>query len=173
MSLNQSVMNSYENSVSGNDTMQIISFSIGSDDYALGIEKVLEVIRIEEIQKLPKAPDFLKGIINLRGEVIPVVDLRQRLEEKQIEEKKLKRTIVVKVEDKKVGMIVDKVSKVIRISQKDVKQSVNFSTMIDNNYVQGVVTLDGKMIIIIDIEKVFSQQEIKQFDELSQNIEEF
>ncbi len=162
-----------EHNKSNEDTIQIISFSVAEENYGLGIENVLEVIRVSEIQKLPKSPLFLKGIINLRGEVIPIVDLRKRFGLEENIDNKIKRTIVVKVDGKKVGMIVDKVSKVIRIAESKVKQADNFSSLIDNNYVTGIVMHNGKMIILVDIAKVFSEEEIKEFRQLHQQFPEY
>lgn len=144
------------------ELMQLISFKVLDEEYGVDILDIIEVIRLPEIKKLPKSPEYLKGIINLRGEVIPIVDLRIRFGiDIESEDYINKRTIIVKIRNKKIGLIVDSVSKVIRISKSEIKEAVNFNSLVDSSYISGVVMFDDRMIILIDIEAMFSESELE------------
>lgn len=151
-----------------NDLLQLISFKIEDEEYGVNILDVIEVIRLPQVKKLPKSPDFLKGIINLRGEVIPIVDLRQRFGLGEIENDDKKRTIIVKVEERKVGMIVDSVSKVIRVNAEEIKDPVNFNSLINSNYITGIVMLDERLIILLDIMSIFTREEIRNLSKVQE-----
>jgi len=97
---------------------QLISFSMGNEDYGVDIQTVKEVIRFKAITRLPKAPDFVKGVINLRGDIIPIIDLRERFGMEQKEYTDMTRVIVVEVDGRSIGTVVDSVSHVIRIARR-------------------------------------------------------
>jgi purine-binding chemotaxis protein CheW len=103
------------------DQDQLISFVVGGEDYGIDIQRVKEVIRIREITKLPKCPVFVKGVINLRGDVIPIIDLREKFGLPHEEYTDMTRVIVVEVDEKSIGMVVDSVSHVIRLSEDEIE----------------------------------------------------
>lgn len=144
------------------ELLQLISFSIEKEEYGIRVLDVIEVIRLPKVQKLPKSPEFLKGIISLRGEVIPIVDLRQRFGISEKMDDKFKRTIIIKVKDRKIGMIVDNVSKVIRVSESEIKEAPTFTSLIGSDYIKGIVMLNERMIILLDIQAIFSEDEMRQ-----------
>ena len=133
------------------ELLQLISFSIDKEEYAVSVLDVIEVIRLPKTKKLPKAPPFLKGIISLRGEVIPIVDLRQKFGLPERLADGFKRTIIVSIEGKKVGMIVDSVSKVIRVGSDEIKDAPSFSSYISNEYIKGIIMQKERMIILLDL----------------------
>lgn len=143
-----------------NELLQLITFNIDKEEYGVGVLEVIEVIRLPKIQKLPKSPDFMKGIISLRGEVIPIVDLRMKFGLYANESDTYKRTIIVSINNKKVGLIVDKVSKVIRVPSTEIKDAPNFSSYVSNEYIKGIIMMQGRMIILLDLKFIFSDEEM-------------
>ena len=140
------------------DLKQIISFKIGNEEYGLEILKVKEVIRIKEITKLPKAPDFVKGVINLRGDVIPIIDLRVKFGLIQERYSSATRVIVVEVDGKSMGIVVDSVSHVIRIDDDQIENSPLLGG-ISKEYIRGVVKLDDRLIVLLNIDKILTTEE--------------
>lgn len=146
--------------------LQLISFTIGDEEYGVEVLEVIEVVRLPKIQRLPKCEDYLKGIINLRGEVIPIVDLRMRFGLSEKNDDNIKRTIIVKVNERKIGMIVDSVSKVIRVTSENIREATNFSSLISNDYISGIVMKEDKMLILIDLKSIFTENDMEQFEEI-------
>ncbi len=140
--------------------LQLITFSVDKEEYGIGVLEVEEVIRLPEVQKLPKSPPWLKGIISLRGEVIPIVDLRIKFGLPENQTDNYKRCINVSINEKKVGMIVDKVSKVIRVPRDEIKEAPNFSSYVSHEYIRGIITMKERMIILLDVGFIFSDEEM-------------
>ncbi|MEW6555492.1 MAG: chemotaxis protein CheW [Actinomycetota bacterium] len=142
------------------DELQLVVFSLGREEFAVEVTQVREIMRMEEITRMPKSPHFVEGIINLRGQIIAVVELSKRLNLEVGERDSDTRIIVVEAEDIKVGMIVDAVSEVLRISADEVEPSPTLATDISAAYLQGVVKQDNRLIILLDLTKVLSLQEM-------------
>ncbi|MGA1847319.1 chemotaxis protein CheW [Deferribacter abyssi] len=138
---------------------QFVIFTLLDEKFAIDIMKVDEIIRMMEITPIPKANYFIEGIINLRGKVIPVIDLKKKLGLEETEYTKTTRIIVVNIRNKKIGVIVDSVDEVVRIDDNKIEDAPAVSSGIDDNFVTGVAKTDKGLIIIIDIEKVFSEEE--------------
>ena len=147
---------------------QIISFKIGDEEYGLEILKVKEVIRIKEITRLPKAPDFVRGVINLRGDVIPIIDLRKKfgLPEEMYADNT--RVIVVEVEGKLMGIVVDSVSHVIRIDESQIDKPPLLSGM-SREYIMGVVKLDKRLIVLLNIDRILTTEEKIEIEKIEMN----
>ncbi len=140
--------------------VQAVGFYIGEDEYALYINKVREIYPMTEIRKIPKAPQFVEGVINLRGFIIPIIDLRKRFDMAPNESKNTAKILIVELEKNQVGMIVDNVSEVMRFYVDEIEKAPPmFSSNIDSQYIQGVAKLDDKLIILLDIEKLLSFEE--------------
>ncbi|MBA7664464.1 hypothetical protein ES703_72525 [subsurface metagenome] len=147
---------------------QLISFMIGKEEYGLEILTVKEVIRIREITKIPKAPVFVKGIINLRGDVIPIIDLREKFGLETEEYTIMTRVIIVEVDGKAIGMVVDSVSQVIRIAQSEVEPPPPLIGGLSTEYLRGVGKIGEKLIILLNIIKILTTEEkieLKQMEE--------
>ena len=140
------------------ETVQIISFKVGDEEYGLEILKVKEVIKVTEITKLPKAPSFVKGVVNLRGDVIPIIDLREKFGLEKAEESDANRVIVVEIEGKSVGMAVDSVSHVIRINESQIDNPPLVGGM-TGDYIRGVVKLGDRLIVLINVDKILTSEE--------------
>lgn len=140
--------------------VQAVGFYIGEDEYAIYIHKVREIYPMTEIRKIPKAPQFVEGVINLRGQIIPVIDLRKRFDMAPNESRQTAKILIVELEKNQVGMIVDNVSEVMRFYVDEIEKApAMFSASIDSQYIQGVAKLDNKLIILLDLEKLLSFEE--------------
>jgi purine-binding chemotaxis protein CheW len=142
------------------EELQLVVFSLGREEFAVEVTQVREIMRMEEITRMPKSPPFVEGIINLRGQIIAVVDLARRLNLESAERGIDTRIIVVEAEEIKVGMIVDSVSEVLRISTEEVESNPTMITDMSVAYLQGVVKHDNRLIILLDLTRVLSLEEI-------------
>ena len=138
---------------------QIITFNVGKEDYGIEIQMVKEVIRQREITRLPKAPAFVKGVINLRGDVIPVIDLREKfgLEEEEYTDKT--RVIVVEVDRKSIGMIVDSVSHVVRLARDQIEPPPPLVGGVSGEFIRGVGKLGERLIVLLNINRILTIEE--------------
>lgn len=143
---------------------QFVVFSLLNEKYAIDIMKVDEIIRMMEITTIPKAEYYIEGIINLRGKVIPVIDLKKKFGLETKEYDKYTRIMVVNIRDKKIGFIVDEVDEVMRIDEDDIDSTSTFTSNINDNFIIGVVKTEKGLIVIIDIEKVVSNEETAGLD---------
>ena len=138
---------------------QLISFEVGGEEYGMEILRVKEVIRLREIIRLPRAPSFVKGIINLRGDVIPIIDLRDRFGLEHQEYSTMTRVIVVDVEGRLVGMVVDAASQVVRIPADQIEPPPPIVGGLSAEYIKGVGKLDERLVILLNIDRILSPQE--------------
>ena len=145
--------------VAGDTLGQMISFAISDEDYGVDIQTVKEVIRKKEITRLPKAPAFVKGVINLRGDVIPIIDLRERFNMEQQEYTNMTRVIVVEVEGRSIGMVVDSVSHVLRIEEGQIEPPPPCVGKVSEEYIRGVGKVDDKLIVLLNINHILSTEE--------------
>ncbi|PKL48943.1 MAG: chemotaxis protein CheW [Candidatus Riflebacteria bacterium HGW-Riflebacteria-2] len=140
--------------------IQVVGFYLGEDEYAIYIHKVREIYAMTEIRKVPKAPQFVEGVINLRGNIVPIIDLRKRFDLDLNESRNTAKILIVELGKNQVGMIVDNVSEVMRFYTDEVEKAPPmFSSNISSQYVQGVAKLNDKLIILLDIEKLLSFEE--------------
>ena len=140
--------------------VQVVGFYIGEDEYAVNISKVREISAMVEIRKVPKSPPFVEGVINLRGGIVPVIDLRKRFDLAINENRQSAKILIVELNRNQVGMIVDNVSEVMRFYQDEIEKTPPmFSASIDSQYIQGVAKLNEKLIILLDVEKLLSFEE--------------
>jgi purine-binding chemotaxis protein CheW len=141
------------------EVIQLISFIVGDEEYGLDIQRVKEVIRISEITRLPRAPSFVKGIINLRGNVIPIIDLRDKFDLEEQDYTATTRVIVVDVDDRLVGMVVDAASQVVRIPTDRIEPPPPIAGGLSAEFIKGVGKLDKRLIILLNIDRILSTQE--------------
>lgn len=141
-----------------------LTFSLGEEEYGIGILKIREIIGLMPITTIPRTPDFVKGVINLRGKVIPIMDLRLRfaMEAKDYTE----RTCIIVVEVVSasgsiiMGLIVDSVSEVINIKHEDIEDTPSFGARLDTEYILGMAKVGKGVKILLDIDRVLEDQEI-------------
>ncbi|MBI4658180.1 MAG: purine-binding chemotaxis protein CheW [Verrucomicrobia bacterium] len=147
-------------------TGKYLTFSIGQESYGIEILKVREIIRLPEITLVPQMPDYVKGVINLRGKVIPVIDLRVKFQFPKAEFNERTCLIVVSVklaaiENALVGLIVDVVEEVININAQDIEPAPDFGTKLDTEYILGMAMIKGAVKTILDIGQVVTAETIK------------
>lgn len=143
----------------GDELLQLVSFKLGNEEFAVDILKIQEINRMVEITKVPKSPVFVEGVINLRGKVIPIIDLRKRFGMDASEYTKNTRIVVVDIDKKVVGLIVDGVSEVLRLPASTVEPPPPIVAGIDAEYINGVGKLEDRLLILLELEKVLSQEE--------------
>ena len=141
------------------DLRQFISFSVGEEEYGLELLRVKEVIRVREITWLPKAPSFVKGIINLRGDVIPIIDLRGKFGLEAREETAQTRVIVVEVGGRLMGMVVDSASQVVRIPADQIDPPPPVLGGFSQEFITGVGKLEDKLVILLSTEAILTADE--------------
>ncbi len=155
-----------------NRTLQIMSeregkyltFSLAEEEYGIGILKIKEIIGMLPITTVPQTPEFLKGVINLRGKVIPVIDLRLRFGMQAIDYNE--RTCIIVVEIKgsastiQIGIVVDTVSEVLNVNADSIEETPAFGTSLDTDYILGMAKMEGSVKILLDIDKVLNTDEV-------------
>jgi purine-binding chemotaxis protein CheW len=141
-----------------NLVMQLVGFRLDNEDYAIAITKIQEIILMKPITRIPEVPAFIEGLINLRGSVIPIVNLRKRfgLPARDVDDET--RTIVVNIHDKTVGCIVDAVTQVMRISREEIQPPPLSVLAISHQYIAGLARLEDRLLIILDIDRLFDEQ---------------
>jgi purine-binding chemotaxis protein CheW len=144
--------------VTANEELQLVIFRLAKEEYGLPITKVQEINRLVPITKLPQTPSFMEGIINLRGRIIPVIDLRKRFQLATIEQSDENRIIIVEVNGQTVGIIVDAVTEVVRLPAASVEPPPP-AFILDAQYIHGVGKLDDRLLIMLDIDKILTSQE--------------
>jgi len=145
-----------------------LTFSLGGEEYGIGILKIKEIIGMMPITTVPRTPSFVKGVINLRGKVIPVMDLRLKFEMEEMGY--TERTCIIVVEIKGqggsvlIGIVVDAVSEVLNIKATDIEETPTFGAKLDTDYILGMAKMNGGVKILLDIDKVLSTEEITILD---------
>jgi len=144
-----------------NKEEKFLTFVLGQEEYGLEILKVREIISVMEITEVPQVPDFIKGVINLRGKVIPVIDLRLKFGMPPIEYNRETCIIVVNVKDLLLGIVVDTVAEVLAISKDDIDPAPTFGGSIKTEFILGIGKIKDKVKILLDIDKVLSIEELE------------
>lgn len=145
---------SVENSAAGVDVLQFVTFTLNNEQYAVDILNVQEINRITEITKVPNSPDYVEGVINLRGKVIPVINLRNKFcfEEKPKDD--TSRIIIMEINGITNGLIVDSVSEVLRVPSSIVEPAPPMSSDLSSKFMKGIAKMNDRLIILLDIDKL-------------------
>jgi purine-binding chemotaxis protein CheW len=138
------------------ELLQLVSFNIGDEEFGVDILKVQEINRMLDVTRVPNAPEYVDGVINLRGKVIPIIDLRRRFGMGRKEHDKNTRIVVVELSGRVVGFVVDAVSEVLRIPRSVTEPPPPIVAGIQSEYVTAVGKLEGRLLILLDLEKVLS-----------------
>ena len=159
-----------ETSVQGaSHVRQVVVFRLAEGSYGLDIQVVREINRLTDVTVIPKAPSFVEGIINLRGTIVPVVNLGLRFGMTRTEHSKDARVVVIEASDHTIGLVVDEVSEVLRIPEEDIDPATNVSASgISVDYVTGVGKIGDRLILILSLEKLFTSDERSALQEISQ-----
>ena len=142
------------------ELLQLVSFKIGNEEFGVDILKVQEINRMVEITKVPQTPSYVEGVINLRGKVIPIVDLRKRFNLELKEADKNTRIVVVDIEGSIIGMVVDSVSEVLRLPSDTLEPAPEIVTGVNSEYIKGVAKLEDRLLIFLDLSKAIDVNEM-------------
>lgn len=150
------------------DLLQLVSFKVGTEEFGVDILKVQEINRMFKITKVPNAPDFVEGVVNLRGRIIPVIDLRKRLSiESKVHDNKT-RIVVVDILGNIVGFIVDEVNEVLRISKDIIENPPELVSQVDSDFITSVAKLEDRIIILLDLDNLLKKDEKAVLEEIGQ-----
>ena len=138
---------------------QLVVFQLGAELYGVEISRVHEIIRLQSVTRVPRAPSFVEGVINLRGKVIPVVDLRRRFGLPTSEHTRASRIVVVEIGDQVVGIVVDGVSEVLRVNTATVEPPSPVVAGIDSEYLHGIAKLTDRLVILLDLDRILARDE--------------
>ncbi len=144
---------------------KFLTFVLGKEEYGIEILKVREIIGLMDITTVPQTPEYMKGVINLRGKVIPVIDLRLKFSLQEEEHTQETCVIVVEVNSTSIGLIVDSVSEVSDISGEEIENAPSFGQGIDTSFIMGLGKVKEKIIILLDIEAVLSSEELEMVNQ--------
>jgi purine-binding chemotaxis protein CheW len=150
--------------------LQVVGFRIGEETFGVRIGSVREIVRVPEITSVPNAQETIEGVINLRGKIIPVVDLRKRFGQIEIVSDKKNRILVVELENKLVGLIVNSASEVLKIPPSEIESPGSVFADGESSYVTGVGKLKGRLIILLDISKLLHRPEFKKLEEAAEPV---
>jgi purine-binding chemotaxis protein CheW len=148
---------------------EILTFTLGAEEYGIDILKVQEIRGYETTTHIANAPAFIKGVINLRGTIVPIVDLRIRFAVGEATYDQFTVVIVLNVNQRVVGIVVDGVSDVLTLVPDQIKPAPQFTSAIDTGYISGLGTVDKRMIILLDIEGLLVSADMALFDDMKDN----
>lgn len=138
---------------------QVVVFELGAEQYGVDIDTVESIIKMQAITSMPHAPSFVQGVTNLRGKVLPVIDLRLRFGMPPKTADKSSRIIVISVNETEIGMIVDGVSAVLTIGDLAIEPPPPITTTVDSTFITGIAKLDDRMVILLDLDRILSLEE--------------
>lgn len=147
--------------------LQLVGFRIGKETFGVPINLVHEIVRLPEITAVPDSPDYIEGVINLRGKIVSIVDLRKRFRETRIEASRKNRILVAEIENKMVGLIVDAASEVIRLPESEIEAPPEVFQDSEVKYVTGVGKLNGRLVILIDLTKILQKGELRRLGDMA------
>src|SRR5919201_1718459 len=153
-----------QDAAAAGDEQQLVVFHLGAELYGVEIARVHEIIRLMTVTRVPRAPSFVEGVINLRGKVIPVVDLRRRFRLPVAEHTRASRIVVVELGDHVVGIVVDGVSEVLRVNTATIEPPSPVVAGIDSAYLSGIAKVGDELIILLDLDRVLAREERRALD---------
>ena len=146
-----------ENTMASEQVLQLVTFTLEKEEYAVNILNVQEINRITEITKVPNAPDYMEGVINLRGKVIPVINLRKKFGLYNKDTDDSSRVIIMDIQGITYGLVVDSVSEVLRIPSDIVEPPPPMASSMSSMFIKGIAKLENRLIILIDIDGLMGQ----------------
>jgi purine-binding chemotaxis protein CheW len=149
---------------SGTAGGEFLTFTLGAEEYGMDILKVQEIRGYDAVTAIANTPSFIKGVINLRGIIVPIVDLRIKFNLGNVTYNELTVVIILNLSTRVVGVVVDSVSDVLTLAQEQIKAAPTLSTSLDTRYIMGLGTIDQRMLILVDIEKLMSSRDMELMD---------
>jgi purine-binding chemotaxis protein CheW len=145
-------------------SMQLVSFKLSNETYGIEITKIREIILVGQITRVPETPHYIKGLINLRSSVIPVIDLRARFSLSENELNQDSRIMVLNVGRRTIGIVVDSVNEVLRVSQDQISPAPPTVASLGNQYMTGLVRLEEQLLILLDVDRLFGEEATAAMD---------
>ena len=158
-------MSKNEPQLEDSHTQEYLTFTLGPEEYAIDILKVQEIRGYENPTTIANSPSFIKGVINLRGTIVPIVDMRIKFNVGQVEYTPVTVVIILNIAGRVVGIVVDSVSDVTMLRQDQIRPAPEFAATVDTKYINGLGTLGERMLIVVDIEKLMISSEMALVDE--------
>jgi purine-binding chemotaxis protein CheW len=143
---------------------EFLSFTLGAEEYGIDIQRVQELRGYEAVTHIANAPDFIKGVINLRGVIVPIIDLRIRFGQQDPEYNQFTVVVILQVRGRMTGLVVDSVSDVAALGADQIKPAPQFGTAMSTRYLTGIATVDDRMLALLDIEELLSGEELGVLD---------
>ncbi len=144
------------------EAIQWVTFRLGEETYGINVMQVQEVLRVSEIAPVPGAPDYVIGIINLRGNVVTVIDTRARFGLPPKEPDDLSRIVIIESNDQVIGILVDSVAEVVELRSNEIEVAPNMGNEESARYIQGVSSRDGELLILVDLNKLLTEEEMAE-----------
>lgn len=160
------MVNVSEEAVVSND-LQLVTFCLKKEEFAIDIQQVREVLKLTQITPLPHSSEFIEGVINLRGEVIPVIDLRRRFGQDSGERNSKNRIIIVEVRDSMVGLVVDSVTEVLHLERDTIEAPPSSVSQAKTDFIQGVGKLEDRLIIVLKVDNIIASDDKIDLEELT------
>ena len=148
--------------------IQVVGLRIGRETFGIPIGVVREIVRVPEITSVPNAPDYIEGVINLRGRIVPVVDLRKRFREVVAAPNKKNRIVVVELDGRPLGLIVNSASEVLKIPPSEIEAPHAVFQEGELNYITGVGKVRGRLVILLDLSRILQRGELRRLDEVAE-----
>jgi len=158
-------MNPASNNNSSEPVQEFLTFTLGSEEYAIDILRVQEIRGYDQVTAIANSPAFIKGVINLRGAIVPIVDLRIKFNLASVTYDPFTVVIILNVLNRIVGIVVDSVSDVLALMPNDIKPAPEFGGSFDTQYLTGLATVEERMLILVNIEQLMSSQEMALLNE--------
>ena len=150
-----------------NNATEVLSFRLGGEEYAISILKVQEIRGYDAVTRIASAPDYLKGVVNLRGIIVPIVDMRIKFQLGEPTYDQFTVVIILNIGGRVMGMVVDSVSDVITLSPEQIKPAPEMGTAFNSDYLTGLGTLDERMLILVDIDKLMSSEDMGLIEKIA------
>lgn len=146
---------------------EYLTFTLGQEEYGIDILKVQEIRGYDAVTKIANTPEFIKGVINLRGTIVPIIDMRIKFKLGNVEYDQFTVVIILNIANRVVGMVVDGVSDVIALPSEQIKPAPEFGATLDTQYILGLATVEERMIIVIDIERLMTSQDMELVEQVA------
>ncbi|MBK1673034.1 chemotaxis protein CheW [Ectothiorhodospira shaposhnikovii] len=152
--------------ISSDESREYLTFTLGDEEYGIDILNVQEIRGYDAVTKIANSPDFIKGVINMRGVIVPIIDMRLKFHLGTVEYNQFTVVIILNIGGRVVGMVVDGVSDVIALKPEQIHPAPEFGALLDTAYIEGLATLEERMVIVVDIEKLMSSGEMGLVDQV-------
>ena len=156
-----------DNTLMNDGVLEALAFKLGNEEYGIKILKVQEIRGYESVTRIASAPEHVKGVVNLRGTIVPIVDMRIKFKLGEPTYNQFTVVIILNIQDRVVGMVVDSVSDVISLTADQIKPAPDMGGALNTDYLVGLGTVDERMIILVDIDRLMSSEEMGVIDSVA------